>query len=581
MLSEDFLYQLKQNNSIDAVMSTYANLQRRGHNFVCLCPFHSEKTPSCTVYPDSDSFYCFGCGAGGDVITFIRKIENLEYIEAIKFLAERSGISMPEDAQNNQLSKIKARTLEINRVAARFFYSQLTSKNGEKGLRYIAGRGLSPETVKKYGLGYAEDSWDSLRKYMLAQGFSEDELVVASVCARSQNGRVYDVFRDRVMFPIVDLRGNVIAFGGRIIDGTGPKYLNSSDTPVFKKSRNLFSLNFAKNSKLDRLILAEGYMDVISINQAGFENVVATLGTALTQEQARLMSQYSKEIIIAYDSDGAGQAATHKAINLLGEVGVNTKIIKMDGAKDPDEFIKKFGAVRFKLLLDNSDGAIAFELAKCESGLDISTDVGKVEFLKRAIKVLSDISSPIERDVYISRIASDNGISKEVIRAQVSGLIKKRINTNEKHEWKALTSSGTVHDRINPDAATFPRENKAERGIVSYLFNHPDKLDYITSKLPSDKFVTAFNKKVYEKIVEVINNSMEFSILSLGSEFSVDEMGKISEILAKSKEISITEKAIDDYIDVLLLHKINEEPKSEISDDDLRNYAENLKHKKS
>ncbi len=324
MLSEDFLYQLKQNNSIESVMSSYVNLTKRGRNYVCLCPFHSEKSPSCTVYPENDSFFCFGCGSGGDVITFVRKIENLEYIEAVKFLAERSGMTLPEDAANNQLSQIKARTLEINRVAARFFYNQLSSNSGEKGLRYLVSRGLSPETIKKYGLGYAVDGWDILKRHMLSQGFSEDELVTAAVCSRTAKGNLIDSFRDRVMFPIIDLRGNVIAFGGRIIDGSGPKYLNSADTPVFKKSRNLFSLNFAKNAKPDRLILAEGYMDVISINQAGFENVVATLGTALTPEQARLMSQYSKEIIIAYDSDGPGQAATHKAINLLGEVGVNT-----------------------------------------------------------------------------------------------------------------------------------------------------------------------------------------------------------------------------------------------------------------
>ena len=579
MLSEDFLYQLKQNNTIDAVMSSYVNLNRRGRNFVCLCPFHSEKSPSCTVYPENDSFFCFGCGAGGDVITFIRKIENLEYIEAIKFLAERSGMTMPEDAQNNDLSKVKARVLEINRIAARYFYSQLTSKNGEKGLRYFASRGLLPDTIKKYGLGYATDSWDSLKKHLNSQGFSDDELVTAAVCSRTQKGSVIDSFRDRAIFPIIDLRGNVVAFGGRIIDATGPKYLNSSDTPVFKKSRNLFSLNFAKNSKLDRLILAEGYMDVISINQAGFENVVATLGTALTQEQARLMSQYSKEVIIAYDSDGPGQAATHKAINLLSEVGVNTKIIKMDGAKDPDEFIRKFGAVRFKLLLDNSDGAISFELEKCKKGIDISSDVGKVEFLKLAINVLADIASPVERDVYISRVASENNISKEIIRAQVNGIIKKKTNAGKKKEWAAITSSGAVHDKINPEQSSFPRESKAERGIIAYLFRHTDKLDYIASKLSPDNFATSFNKKVYEKLVDGIKNSLDFNFSSLGSEFTVAEMGKISEILAKNSDISISEVEVEDYINVLLSHKLNIQPQSDFTDEDLLKLAEKLKYK--
>ncbi|MEG0615739.1 MAG: DNA primase, partial [Oscillospiraceae bacterium] len=283
-LTEDFLYQLKQNNSIVSVMSSYVNLIRRGHNYVCLCPFHSEKTASCTVYPDNDSFFCFGCGAGGDAITFIRKIENLEYIEAIKFLAERAGIAMPEDARDNELSKVKARTLEINRATARFYFNRLTSKGGEKGLMYFKKRELAPATIKKYGLGYAADDWHELHHHLMANGFTEQELITAGVCRQNNNGNVYDTFRDRVIFPIIDLRGNVVGFGGRILDAEGPKYINSSDTPVFKKSRNLFSLNFAKSDKSGRLILAEGYMDVIAINQAGFENVVATLGTALTQE---------------------------------------------------------------------------------------------------------------------------------------------------------------------------------------------------------------------------------------------------------------------------------------------------------
>lgn len=581
MISEDFLYQLKQNCKIDSIMSSYVNLKRNGHNYVCLCPFHSEKSPSCTVYTDNDSFYCFGCGAGGDVITFVRKIENLEYIEAIKFLAERAGMTLPEDAENNQLSRMKARVLEINRSAARYFYTQLTAKSGEKGLRYIAARALSPDTVKKYGLGYAPDSWDSLKKHLNAAGFSDDELVAAGVCAKSNGGRVYDVFRDRLIFPIIDLRGNVIAFGGRIIDGSGPKYLNSADTPVFKKSRNLFSLNFAKNAKSDRLILAEGYMDVISINQAGFGNVVATLGTALTQEQARLMSQYAKEVIIAYDSDGAGQAATHKAINLLSEAGVNTRIIKMEGAKDPDEYIKKFGTVRFKLLLDNSDGAIAFELEKCKKGIDIETDAGKIEFLKRAVKILAEVSSPIEREVYIARIASEQGISKEIIRAQTDGLIKKRTSADKKREWTAISSGAAQHDRMNPDASKFPRENKAERGIIAYLFNHPDRAEDIASKIRPESFVTEFNRRVFEKLINGLKNSLDFSFSSLNSEFTADEMGRISEIQAKTKNILITEKEIDDYIRVLLSHKIETNAVQELSDDDFKKYVENLKPQKS
>lgn len=579
-LSEDFLYQLKQANPIDSVMSSYVNLIRRGRNYVCLCPFHSEKSPSCTVYPETDSFYCFGCGAGGDTVNFIRLIENLEYMEAVKLLAERSGIMVPEDSSGKDYARVKAKILEMNREAARFFYSQLVSPQGRKGLSYFAGRKLKPETIKKYGLGFAPDDWNLFRDHMNSLGYRDDELVNASLCKTGRNGSVYSTFRNRVIFPIIDLRGNIIAFGGRILDGEGPKYLNSSDTPVFKKSRNLFSLNFAKNSSVNRLILAEGYMDVISINQAGFENVVATLGTALTPEQARLMSNYAKEVIIAYDSDGPGQAATHRAINLLSEVGITTRIIKMEGAKDPDEYIKKYGAIRFKLLLDNSDGAIAFELEKCKNGLDLYNDTGKIEFLKRAVAVIAEITSPLEREIYISRISEDNKIDRETVKANVEGIIKRKNKIKEKREWNAVTSAPLIPDKINPEAVRFPRESKAEQGIIRYLFMNPDRYGEICKKISPDDFVTDFNRKVFKIFSEKIRDHMEISLTLLNSEFSAGEMGKITEIIAKNREIAITEKEVSDFIDVLK-KKTLPAGGGNISDEELRELQKNLKIQKS
>lgn len=579
-LPDSFLFELKQNNQIDSLMSSYTNLIRRGRNYVCLCPFHSEKTPSCTVYPDSQHFYCYGCGAGGDVITFAMKIENLSYIEAVKFLADRAGMQMPDDEKGSQIARVKARVLEINRIAARYFYDTLTrSPLGEKGRRYFAERQLLPATINKYGLGYAPDDWHGLQNYMRSKGYTDDELITANLCMRSQNGNVFDFFRDRVMFPIIDLRGNVIAFGGRIIDGSGPKYLNSSDTPVFKKSRNLFSLNFAKKSEEKRLILAEGYMDVISINQAGFENVVATLGTALTQEQARLMKQYADEIIISYDSDGAGQAATHKAINLLSEAGAETRIIKMDGAKDPDEYIKKFGALRFKQLIDRSDGAIDFELNKCKNGLDIESQQGKITYLKRCVKLLADISSPIEREVYISKLASENGVNREVLTQQVNGTIRKSINTALKTERQEITSFSKQR-RANPEGAAHPGEYKAEKGIIAYLTANPDDLGYIESKIDSGYFVTGFNRKVFEKITEKLKNTVDFDVMSLQSEFSADEMGKITEIIVNNRNVDISRSAVDDYIKILSDYKDKNVDVKEMSNDDFRSYFENLKKSK-
>ncbi len=580
-LSEDFLYQLKSSNSIETIMSSYTNLKRRGHNYVCLCPFHSEKTPSCTIYTDNQSFYCFGCGAGGDVITFIMKSENLSYIEAVKYLAERANIAMPEDQMDDKTGKIKQRVFEINRAAAKFFYNQLKSPVGRKGLEYFINRGLSPETIKKYGLGFAEDKWTTLTNYMQSEGYTQDELVTAGLCGRSKSGRVFDVFRNRVIFPIIDLRGNVIAFGGRLIDGEGPKYLNSSDTPVFKKSKNLFSLNFAKDSHENFLILAEGYMDVIAVNQAGFSNVVATLGTALTPEQARLMSQYAEEIIISYDSDEAGQKATYRAINLLSEVGLKTKILKINDAKDPDEFIKKFGSTRFKLLLDNSEGAIVFEINKCKNGLDMDSDVGRVEYLSRVTKVLSEIISPVEREVYISRVANEQGISKQTILYEVNSIIKKRQNSQNKKEWRNITNQiASKRDNINPEAAKYPKEAKAEAGIIAFLFLHPDKLSDIQGKINPDNFVTSFNKKVYESLISHIENSVDISISVFNSEFSPDEMGKISEILAKFREIQITQDTVNDYIDVLLSHIDVKDKNEDMSDEDFLDFFNNLKNRK-
>lgn len=579
-LSEDFLYQLRNANSIETIMSSYTNLKRRGHNYVCLCPFHSEKTPSCTIYVDTQSFYCFGCGAGGDVITFIMKSENLSYIEAVKYLAERANIALPDEELDDKSGKIKQRVYEINRTAAKFFFSQLKSPAGRVGLQYLLERGLTPETIKKYGLGFAEDKWTTLTNYMLSEGFTEDELVISGLCGRSKSGRVFDVFRNRVIFPIIDLRGNVIAFGGRLLSGEGPKYLNSSDTPVFKKSRNLFSLNFAKTSNEKRLILAEGYMDVIAINQAGFSNVVATLGTALTPEQARLMSQYAEEIIIAYDSDEAGQKATYKAINLLSEVGLKTKILKTNDAKDPDEFIKKFGSTRFKLLLDNSEGAIVFEINKCKNGLDMDSDVGRVEYLRRVTKVLSEIVSPVEREVYISRVANEQGVSKETILFEVNANIKKRQKSQDKKEWRNITNQiFSKRDNINPEASKYPKEAKAEAGIIAFLLLHPDKFDVITEKISPENFVTSFNKKVYESLILHLQSSYEVSISTFNGEFSPDEMGKISEILAKSREIEINEQTVLDYIDVLLSHIDNKDKNEDMSDEDFLEFFNNLKDK--
>lgn len=574
MIPHEYIEELTRRTDIVDVVGNYVQLKRKGRLYGGLCPFHSEKTPSFYVYPDTQSFYCFGCGAGGDVITFTKKIENLEYIETIKLLAQKGGLDVPENDTDNRAANLKKRILEINRETANYYFKQLVSGDDKKGLKYFVDRGLKPETIKKYGLGYAPASWDGLYKHLSKSGYSNEEMIAAGVRTVSRNNNnVYDTFRERVIFPIIDLRGNVIAFGGRTLGNGIPKYLNTGDTPVFKKSRNLFSLNLAKNYPARKMILAEGYMDVISINQAGFENVVATLGTSLTSDQARLMKSYADEVIISYDSDSAGQKATQRAINLLSEAGINTRIIKMNGAKDPDEFIKKFGAQRFKMLLENSDGAINFELEKCRTGLDLNSETDKVTFLKRSVKVLSGISNRLERDVYISKVARENEISIDVLRSQIDAEIKKNINIEKKKEWQAIRSKSLYNDPIVPESSRIPRQVKAEEGILAYLFRFPDKMETVMQSVSPEYFVTDFYKKVFVSYCKKMQNHGNFSISMFGDEFTDDEMGRITGIEAKNKEIIITEKNLKDFINILIDYKnnpINHGNKIS-SDDDLIN----------
>ena len=580
----DFLDRLKDQNRIEDVMRSYVTLKHAGHNLKCLCPFHSEKTPSCTVYTDNGSFYCFGCGAGGDVITFIMKIENLDYIEAVRFLAQRAGLPMPEDGYDDRAGREKRRLAEINKAAARFFYQNLRTPDGKEGLRYlIEKRRLSPDTIKKFGLGVAPNHWTSLKNHMLANGFTEKELISASLLSE-KNGRTFDFFVNRVIFPIFDLRGNVIAFSGRTLEANpqGGKYLNSRETPLYKKSRTLFALNFAKNEsvKSKRLILCEGNVDVITLHQAGFTEAVATCGTAITDEHARLMSQYCDSVYICYDADEAGLKATKAAISILSSAGLNAKVVRVsgDGVKDVDDYIRRYGSERFKLLLNGSEGATDYELANAKSGLDLDGDLGKVEYLKRAVEVLAGIEGSIEREVYISRVASEQGIPKDIVSAEVASLIKKKRGQQRKKEWRQI-SSGSRRDGINPEAAKYPKQARAEEGVIAYLFSHPDSAESVFSRLSPDEFVTEFNKRVYASLENNLRDSGDFGLGSLGGEFSADEMGRISSILARSREVTADREALEDYISVVKKGVVRTDD-GEMSDDDFEKYIEQIRKSK-
>lgn len=583
-LPSSFLEQIKDQNRIEDVMRSYVSLKRTGRNLKCLCPFHSERTPSCTVYPDNGSFYCFGCGAGGDVITFIMKIENLDYIEAVRFLAQRSGLTMPEDGFDDRAGREKKRLIEINKAAARFFYQNLRTDDGKEGLRYlIEKRRLSPETIKRFGLGVAPNHWTSLKNHMLANGFTERELVSASLLGE-KNGRTYDFFVNRVMFPIFDLRGNVIAFSGRTLEPEpkGGKYVNSKETPLYKKSRTLFALNFAKNVsvKSKRLILCEGNVDVISLHQAGFTEAVATCGTAITPEHARLMSQYCDEVYICYDADEAGQKATKNAISVLGAAGLGTKVVRVsgNGVKDVDDYLRTYGAEHFKVLLSGSEGAVDYELARAKSGLDLSTDSGKVDYLKNSVEILASIENGIEREVYISRIAGEQSVPKEAVKAEVDALIRKKRGIAKRREWTRLQSA-EKRDELNPEAKDYPKQSKAEEGIIAYIFTHPDGAEEVFKTLDEDEFVTSFHKRVYSEFKKQAQNGSECGFVGLGSEFSADEMGRISSILARAREITLDGEVLRDYINILK-KGVSTVGVSDMSDDDFRKYYSELQKQK-
>mgnify|MGYP001056089213 CR=1 FL=1 len=583
MIPRSFIQQLVGLCEIEDVVSSYVTIRRAGRNPKGLCPFHSEKTPSFVLYPDNQSFYCFGCGAGGDVISFIMRAENLDYVEAVRFLAKRVGLEVPDEGEDSS-GQLKARILEINRETARFFYQCLKSPAGRPGMEYLREkRGLSMKTITSYGLGYAPDSWDSLLRHLHGKGFRDEEMAAACVAAKGRNGRYYDQFRNRVMFPIIDLRGNVIAFGGRVLDDSKPKYLNSPDTPVFKKSRNLFSLNFAKNAADGRLILAEGYMDVIAIHAAGFPNVVATLGTSLTEEQARLMSKYAKEILIAYDSDGAGQTATHRAINLLSDAGLNTKVIRMEGAKDPDEYLKKFGPTRFRLLLDSASNVIEHELEELKAQIQLDTAEGRIDYLKRAIHILADIKNPLEREVFAGIVAKEAGVMPEAVLSQTSALMKKRFSARERQEWREIEQGkANLRDRINPEKAQNLKEAMAEEGILAYLIQHPDQIQPAGERLEPADFVTGFGKRVLESVFQLARDGDEVNITALGTLLTPQETGGLARILARYAGQRMTKEMLDDYIDILRAHKdkLQLGEIREIEPDAIEEYRRRLRQKK-
>ena len=583
---ESFLQELKLRSDITEIASSYVNLKRHGRNMVGLCPFHGEKTPSFNIYTENGSFYCFGCGAGGDVITFTMKIENLDYVEAVKFLAQRAGMEMPENTYDDSLSKLRMRIYEANREAARFFHATLLSQRGQSGLNYLRGRALSDRTIRHFGLGFADDDWNSLCNHLKNKGFSEYEIYSANLAFKRKNGNgIYDRFVNRVMFPIIDLRGNVIAFGGRIMTDEKPKYLNTSDTPVFKKSENLFSLNNAKSSGTRTLILCEGYMDVIALNQAGFTNAVATLGTALTNEQAVLMKRYADEVIICYDADGAGQKATARAIDILRNAGLPIKILTVPSGKDPDEFIRskgENGPAAFKLLIEKCGNDIEYRLMKLKENYNLNTTDGKVAFLNEAVKIVATIESPIERDVFASKLCAELEIDKNAFLEQISKVKRRGRRENIKKETRQIQAElNGQNDKINREHYKKPRSSSAEEALLVYLINNPDYANSISERVTPDKFSNSLIKRYYEYVLSKIKSGYE-PLTSVSSDFNSDEVSYLYKLISTTIPAASTREAVEEYINVINeeSNKLTSDKLADMSADDINDYIMKLKQNK-
>ncbi|MBR5774096.1 MAG: DNA primase [Clostridia bacterium] len=585
-LSEEFLEQLRFRNDIEGVISGYVNLRKRGHTLVGLCPFHNEKTPSFTVYPNTQSYYCFGCASGGDVITFIRQIENLDYIEAVKLLAERSGMSLPQDGYDDSLSRQRGRIYEANKQAARFYHKTLIEGSDRTGAKYFLSRNLTKQTVTKFGLGFAPNEWSALYKHLRSLGFTNEELLLANLVRKSdKNGRVsyYDNFRNRVMVPIIDLRGNVIAFGGRVLDDSKPKYINTSDTPVYKKSQGLFALNIAKDFASEYLILVEGYMDVIALHQAGFQNAIACLGTALTSEQAQIISRYTKEIVLCYDNDEAGQKATQRALTIFRNTGLKTRVVTMEGGKDADEIISKHGAGKFKKLLDQSANDTEYKLLRLRENYNLALPDGRASFLIEAAKLLATIDSSIERDIYAGRLSQELSVSKDAILLEVNSTIRRIRRGQQQQEIRQRTEESISHrDTLNPERRDNLGAAVAEERLIVHLMFNNNRLEYITSKITAADFVTAFNARLFESVCDVIRRNHRFEIGMLSDGYTPEEMGRIAKIQSSCTYLANTTAECDDCI-----KRIKEEkgkklqtPASQMDDDEFRRAFEKKGKKK-
>lgn len=543
----EWIDSVRERSDIVELIGSYVTLRRAGSNYTGLCPFHSERTPSFTVFPDTQSFFCFGCEAGGDAFTFVMRSENLEYPEAVEFLAKRAGIQIPETREDSDQPRgiSRARAYELNRAAARFYRDCLFDPAiGEAGMNYLRDtRGLDTAVIRHFGLGYAPNEFGVLLPHLKSLGFTEEEMRQCFLCGRSQSGRYYDYFRGRVMFPVINTAGEVVAFSGRDVTGTSKaKYLNSSDTPVFQKRKNLFALNFAKAHCAEQMILCEGNMDVVSMHAAGFENAVASLGTALTDEQARIMARYTKQVIIAYDGDSAGQRAAGRAMDVFARVGLDVRVLRITDAKDPDEYIRKFGTDAFARLLKGSSTGFSYRLDGVLNRYNIKEPEDRIKAAAELCGMVARVWSSAEREVYLQAVSERLGLPIDSLRRDVERAQARIQHDRHQSEARAARMSAlALDDRVNPEAAGNIRAAAAEDTVLGLMLLYEEHRRAVREgavSLTADDFVTAFNRRVFEAIMELENSDGGFSTAVLGEKFDPDEMGRLAKLAQARRNLS-------------------------------------------
>ncbi|MBE6890539.1 MAG: DNA primase [Ruminococcaceae bacterium] len=559
MFGEDFLSELRNRCDIVDIVSRYVQLKKSSASFVGLCPFHNEKTPSFHVNPSGQFFHCFGCQTGGDVITFIMKMENLSYREAVEHLASIAGLSVPKSVSfDGEIGRLRKDIYEMNRIAARYFHDILMSDKGKPALDYLLNRGLSMKTIVNFGLGASPpEGWYNLINHLRSKGYNNNQIRQSGLASTSDKG-MFDRFRNRVMFPIIDHRNNVIGFGGRTMENDPAKYLNTSENVAFKKGSNLYALNFAKSTKTGSLILCEGYMDVISLHQAGFNSAVATLGTALTLDQARLMKRMTDNVIICYDSDEAGRNATKRAIDILKSVDLNVRVITVTGGKDPDEFIKTHGAQKFAALLTGSVNHIDYRLDEVKRKYNTDIDNEKVSCINEMLGVLSDITNKVEIEIYIDKISKMLNVSTENLLAELNS-VKKKINRirENKQKKEELENLKGMNDKINPQRSKYLKASRAEEDIISILINYPEKYKKVLENVNETDFVTDFNRSVFVVLCEKLEQNTNSNVLhTLSALFDSDKIGKIMSYISSLEAIEVNDDKIKQIATTLKEEKI-------------------------